>query len=152
MVDVEDPPPAGVVKHEVQAGTGETSNVTLLFTTPVADVTSELLATIDVAITATIFYALLPDAPKLTWMIFLGVYVASYTAGLAANLPGGIGVFEAIVVLALPDVPAAPLLGGLLAWRLVYYFLPLLVAALLFVGREFTDGRHEINRWRHRPR
>ena len=53
-----------------------------------------LLATVDVAITATIFYALLPDAPGLTWLIFLGVYVASYTAGLAANLPGGIGVFD----------------------------------------------------------
>jgi zinc protease len=48
-VDVEDPPPPGVVKNVVQAGTGETSNVTLLFTTPVADVTSELRATIDVA-------------------------------------------------------------------------------------------------------
>ena len=42
-----------------------------------------LLATVDVAITATIFYQLLPTAPHLTWLIFLGVYVASYTAGLA---------------------------------------------------------------------
>jgi len=47
-----------------------------------------VLATVDVAITASIFYALLPETPHLTWPIFLGVYVASYTAGLAANLPG----------------------------------------------------------------
>jgi uncharacterized membrane protein YbhN (UPF0104 family) len=47
-----------------------------------------ILATVDVAITASIFYTLLPHAPGLTWLIFLGVYVASYTAGLAANLPG----------------------------------------------------------------
>ena len=47
-----------------------------------------MLATVDVAITATIFYQLLPPVPHLTWVIFLGVYVASYTAGLAANLPG----------------------------------------------------------------
>src|SRR6185437_5948402 len=45
-----------------------------------------VLATVDVAITASIFYALLPPTPNLTWVIFLGVYVASYTAGLAANL------------------------------------------------------------------
>src|SRR6202020_407555 len=49
-----------------------------------------VLATVDVAITASIFYALLPTSPHLTWPIFLGVYVAAYTAGLAANLPGGI--------------------------------------------------------------
>src|ERR1700722_15547943 len=53
-----------------------------------------LLATVDVGVTATIFFALLPHAPGLTWLIFLGVYVSSYTAGLAANLPGGIGVFD----------------------------------------------------------
>ena len=60
-----------------------------------------VLATVDVAITASIFYALLPDAPDLTWPIFLGVYVASYTAGLAANLPGGIGVFDTAILLGL---------------------------------------------------
>ena len=60
-----------------------------------------LLATVDVAVTATIFYALLPAAPGLTWLIFLGVYVASYTAGLAANLPGGIGVFDTAMLFGL---------------------------------------------------
>ena len=60
-----------------------------------------VLATVDVAITASIFYALLPTAPHLTWPIFLGVYVASYTAGLAANLPGGIGVFDTAILLGL---------------------------------------------------
>ena len=60
-----------------------------------------VLATVDVAITASIFYALLPATPHLTWPIFLGVYVASYTAGLAANLPGGIGVFDTAILLGL---------------------------------------------------
>ena len=65
-----------------------------------------LLATADVAITATIFWQLLPHAPGLTWLIFLGVYVASYTAGLAANLPGGIGVFDTAMLLGLEALPA----------------------------------------------
>ena len=60
-----------------------------------------ILATIDVATTATIFFALVPHAPGLTWLIFLGVYVASYTAGLAANLPGGIGVFDTAMLFGL---------------------------------------------------
>ena len=41
----------------------------------------------------------------LTWLIFLGVYVASYTAGLAANLPGGIGVFDTAMLLGLAALP-----------------------------------------------
>jgi zinc protease len=47
-VDVEDPPPAGVLREEVQAGTGETSTLTMLFTTPVEAVDGALRANTDV--------------------------------------------------------------------------------------------------------
>src|ERR1700722_10969119 len=53
-----------------------------------------LLAAVDVATPATIFHSLLPAAPGLTYLRFLGVYIASYTAGLAASVPGGLGVFD----------------------------------------------------------
>ncbi len=91
-----------------------------------------MLATVDVAITASIFFALLPASRQLTFPIFLGVYVACYTAGLAANLPGGIGVFESVILLAMPGVPPDVLLGSLLAYRAIYYLLPLLLAAVIF--------------------
>jgi uncharacterized membrane protein YbhN (UPF0104 family) len=96
-----------------------------------------LLATIDVAVTATIFYALLPDAPGLTWLIFLGVYVASYTAGLAANLPGGIGVFDTAMLFGLsPYMGVPPIIGAILVFRLYYYIIPLFLAGGLFAGNE----------------
>src|SRR4051812_21248802 len=96
-----------------------------------------LLATIDVAVTATIFYALLPHAPGLTWLIFLGVYVASYTAGLAANLPGGIGVFDTAILFGLsPYMGAPPIIGAILVFRLYYYIIPLFLAGSLFAGNE----------------
>jgi zinc protease len=47
-VDVEDPPPAGVVRQEVLAGTGDTSTLTLLFTSPAASVDGALRANTDV--------------------------------------------------------------------------------------------------------
>jgi zinc protease len=47
-VDVEDPPPAGVVRQEVFAGTGDTSTLTLLFTSPVGTVDGALRANTDV--------------------------------------------------------------------------------------------------------
>ncbi len=96
-----------------------------------------LLATVDVAITASIFYALLPTAPHLTWPIFLGVYVASYTAGLAANLPGGIGVFDTAILLGLEPYMSAPhIVGAIVVFRLYYYVIPLFLAGSLFTGNE----------------
>jgi uncharacterized membrane protein YbhN (UPF0104 family) len=96
-----------------------------------------VLATADVAITAAIFYVLLPPAPHLTWPIFLGVYVASYTAGLAANLPGGIGVFDTAILLGLePYVSAAHVVGAIVVFRLYYYVIPLFLAGSLFTGNE----------------
>lgn len=98
-----------------------------------------LLATIDVAVTATVFYQLLPSTPGLTWLIFLGVYVASYSAGLAASLPGGIGVFDTAMLLGLhPFLPAPRIVGAILVFRLYYYVIPLFLAGSLFAGNEIV--------------
>jgi uncharacterized membrane protein YbhN (UPF0104 family) len=95
------------------------------------------LATVDVAVTATIFFALLPDVSGLTWTIFLGVYVASYTAGLAANLPGGIGVFDTAMLFGLESYVDAPhIIGAIVVFRLYYYIIPLFLAGSLFAGNE----------------
>ncbi|MBV8575323.1 MAG: lysylphosphatidylglycerol synthetase family protein, partial [Acetobacteraceae bacterium] len=77
------------------------------------------------------------SAPGLTWLIFLGVYVASYTAGLAANLPGGIGVFDTAMLFGLsPYIGAPPIIGAILVFRLYYYIIPLFLAGGLFAGNE----------------
>jgi uncharacterized membrane protein YbhN (UPF0104 family) len=96
-----------------------------------------LLATLDVAVTASIFYALLPPSTGLTWLKFLGVYVASYTAGLAANLPGGIGVFDTAMLLGLsPWLDAPQIVGAIVVFRLYYYVIPLFLAGSMFAGNE----------------
>jgi phosphatidylglycerol lysyltransferase len=105
------------------------------------------LATADVAVTATIFWALLPEADGLTWLKFLGIYVAAYTAGIAANVPGGIGVFDGAMLLGLsPFLPAPEVVGALLLFRLYYYIVPLFVAGILFAGFELAQRRHALGR------
>ena len=95
------------------------------------------LASLDVAITASIFYALLPATPGLTYLRFLACYLASYSAGLLANLPGGIGVFDTAMLLGLePYLPAPVVLGAILVFRLYYYVIPLFLAGSLFAGNE----------------
>lgn len=96
-----------------------------------------LLATVDVAVTAAIFYALLPEAPGLTYPIFVGVYLASYSAGLVASIPGGIGVFDGAMLIGLAPYLGAPhVLGAILIFRLYYYIIPLFLAGGLFAGNE----------------
>ena len=95
------------------------------------------LATVDVAVTAAIVYQLLPDAPGLTFLRFLGIYVASYTAGLAANVPGGLGVFDTAMLLGLePYLQPPQILGAIVVFRLYYYIIPLFLAGSMFAGNE----------------
>jgi phosphatidylglycerol lysyltransferase len=106
-----------------------------------------LLASVDVAVTAMIFFALLPHSDQLSFVKFLGVYVAAYTAGLAAHVPGGIGVFDTVMLLALqPYYSNAEIVGAILLFRLYYYIVPLFLAVGLFVAFEIGQRRHLLQR------
>ncbi len=107
-----------------------------------------LLASVDVATTAAIFYALLPPMHHLNYPRFLGVYLASYSAGLIANLPGGLGVFDTAMLLGLaPYVDAPTIIGAIVVFRLYYYIIPLFLAGSLFAGNEIVlRGRGMIGR------
>ena len=95
------------------------------------------LATLDVAVTAAIMYQLLPQAENLTYVRFLGVYLSSYSAGLAANIPGGLGVFDSAMLLGLKSyLDEATILGAVVVFRLYYYIIPLFIAGTLFSGNE----------------
>ena len=99
-----------------------------------------LLATADLAVTAAIFYVLLPAAPGLTFLHFVGLYLVAYTAGIVSNVPGGLGVFDGAILLGLaPHMGAAEVVGALLVFRLYYYIVPLFIAGALFAGFEVTQ-------------
>jgi phosphatidylglycerol lysyltransferase len=100
-----------------------------------------LLAVVDLAISAIVLWVLLPADSHIGLLTFAGAYATAMTAAVVSHVPGGLGVFESLMVLALPSVPADHLLGSLLAWRAVYLLLPLLVAAVLFAGEELRAQR-----------
>ncbi len=103
------------------------------------------LATADVAMTALIFFVLLPPTEGLTFLHFLGIYVLAFTAGMAANVPGGIGVFDGAMMLGLSAfLPTPQVVGALLLFRLYYYIVPLFVAGALFAAFEIGQRRHLI--------
>ncbi|HEY3809097.1 MAG TPA: bifunctional lysylphosphatidylglycerol flippase/synthetase MprF [Steroidobacteraceae bacterium] len=105
-----------------------------------------LLAIVDLAISAVVLWVLLPAGSNVGLLMFAGAYATAMTAAVVSHVPGGLGVFESLMVLALPSVPADQLLGSLLAWRAVYLLLPLFVATLLFAGQELKAQQSTIAR------
>ena len=94
-----------------------------------------IITALDVAAAATVLYLLLPEAPP--FGAFLLVYLLALAAGVLSHVPGGVGVFEAILLAAFADkLGAAPLAAALLLYRLIYVVLPLLVASLLLLINE----------------
>ena len=105
------------------------------------------IASLDWALAGSVLYALLPAAATLSWHGFLGVFLLAQIAGMASQVPGGLGVFESVILLLLsPVLPASSIFGSLLIYRAVYYLLPLAVAALLLGTHEALLREREIER------
>jgi len=93
-----------------------------------------LVASLDWAVAGAVLFVLLPKTPELSFPGFLGLYLLAQLAGLASQIPGGLGVFETIFILLLsPYLPSYQVLGSLLAFRGIYYIFPLFTA-LIFLG------------------
>ncbi|HEY1856865.1 hypothetical protein [Acidocella sp.] len=95
------------------------------------------LACADTAIACAILFAVLPPSPDLTYLRTLGIYLAAFTGGLFSGLPGGVGVFDSVLLLGLTFyLPPATVLGAILLFRLLYFLAPAAVAALCYAGHE----------------
>ncbi|VTZ28310.1 Integral membrane protein-like protein (fragment) [Methylocella tundrae] len=85
---------------------------------------------------------LLPQQLHIDFFTFAATYVFGCILGVASNAPGGIGVFEATMLKALPGIAQEPLLASLLLFRAIYYIAPFILALALL-------GAHEaFRRWK----
>jgi phosphatidylglycerol lysyltransferase len=98
-------------------------------------------STADWLLAASVFYVLLPRGGP-SFLIVLGAYLGAQILGLASHVPGGVGVFEGLMLLFLdPYFTSAELVSTLVVFRAVYYFAPLSVALVLLVGDEIHRRR-----------
>ncbi len=109
-----------------------------------------VISSLDWIIAASVLYILLPDSLPLTFTRFLSIFFLAQIAGVASNVPGGLGVFEAVILIFLaPFFSASAILGALVAFRSVYYLLPLFVATILLATHEIIEKREGMARaWR----
>jgi phosphatidylglycerol lysyltransferase len=95
-----------------------------------------VLTGIDLVAAAAALWVLLPPDP-LDFGAFTAVFVAATALGVAAHTPGGLGVFEAVVFLTLGrHTSPAEAAAALIAYRGLYFGLPLLLSAALMAGFE----------------
>ena len=84
-------------------------------------------------------FVLLPGGPAISFETFLAVYVFAVMLGVASHAPGGLGVFEATILLALSSFPREPILGALLLYRICYYLVPFVLALALLGAYEIRN-------------
>jgi uncharacterized membrane protein YbhN (UPF0104 family) len=95
-----------------------------------------VLASADAVLAGTVIYALLPFDFDISFKAFLGVYILAATASVLSLVPGGLGVFETVTTLLTAPPSKAAMLGAFLAYRLIYFIAPLLLAIALLVRYE----------------
>ena len=101
-----------------------------------------LLGALDLSFAAAALYVLLPAADLPPFPVFLTVYAVAMIVGALSHAPGGLGVFEAVVVLMLPHAAKEDVLAALFLFRLIYTIIPFGFGLLLLAMTEFKAFKH----------
>jgi uncharacterized membrane protein YbhN (UPF0104 family) len=81
-------------------------------------------------------YMLLPNEPNMGFVTLMVVFVCATMLGFASHAPGGLGVFDAAMLVALWQFQKEDLVAGLLLFRLLYYLVPFVIALTILGLRE----------------
>jgi len=95
---------------------------------------------IDLACCALAMYMLVPDEPHIGFVTVAVIFVSATLLGFASHSPGGLGVFDAAMLVGLWQIDREDLLAGLLLFRVLYYISPFVLSLCILAVREFVTG------------
>lgn len=98
------------------------------------------VAMADLACAGAALFVLMPDAAPALLPAFILAYTLGIIVAAVTHVPGGIGMFEAVVLSVLPG-DRATLLAALVAYRVIYYLLPLACGVVLLAWHEGRQQR-----------
>jgi phosphatidylglycerol lysyltransferase len=105
-----------------------------------------VISVVDWLLAGAVLFVLLPEQSA-PFLVVLGAFLTAQIIGLVSHVPGGVGVFEGTMVLLLkPFMSSAELLPSLVAYRAIYYLMPLVVALVALVADAAHLRRHYLSR------
>ncbi|MGI9482757.1 MAG: hypothetical protein ACR2OR_10425, partial [Hyphomicrobiales bacterium] len=104
-----------------------------------------ICAILDVVFAGAALYILLPDGVAVAFPVFLVVYAVAVVAAALSHVPGGVGVFEMVIIGALSEsLPLDAIASALIAYRIIYYLVPFAFALLIIAGHEAIIRRQKL--------
>jgi hypothetical protein len=85
-------------------------------------------------------YMLVPEEPYIGFVTLAVIFVAATLLGFASHSPGGLGVFDAAMLVGLWQMDREDLLAGMLLFRVLYYIAPFVISVILLTFRELILG------------
>jgi uncharacterized membrane protein YbhN (UPF0104 family) len=100
-----------------------------------------VIGIVDLSFCAMAMYMLVPDSPYIDFVTVAVIFVSATLLGFASHSPGGLGVFEAAMLVGLWQFDKEELLAGMLLFRVLYYITPFVLSLLILAVREVLLGR-----------
>ena len=95
-----------------------------------------LIGVVDLTFCATAIYLLMPMQPDLDFLSLAVVFILATLLGFASHAPGSIGVFDAAMLVALPQFGREQLVATLLVYRALYFVIPFSISISIMGARE----------------
>jgi uncharacterized membrane protein YbhN (UPF0104 family) len=84
----------------------------------------------DLGCSSLAMYAVTPSAGAEQFFTIAVAFVSATLLGFASHAPGSLGVFDAAMLVALPEIPKEELVAGLLVFRMLYFLVPFCLALI----------------------
>jgi len=103
------------------------------------------IGSLDILMASLVLYSVLISFVEIDFFTFMGAFIIAQVLGVYSQVPGGLGVFELVFSNILPGQDnQAILFGALIAYRIIYYLLPLVLSGIVLVIYEFLRDKKEI--------
>jgi uncharacterized membrane protein YbhN (UPF0104 family) len=95
-----------------------------------------LIGVVDLGFCALAMYLLMPAQPGIDFVSLAVVFILATLLGFASHAPGSIGVFDAAMLVALPEFGREQLVATLVVFRILYFLIPFGIAISAMGTRE----------------
>ena len=95
-----------------------------------------LIGVVDLGFCALAMYLLMPMEPYIDFVSLAVVFILATLLGFASHAPGSIGVFDAAMLVALPQFGREQLLATLVVFRILYFLIPFGISIGIMGTRE----------------